>query len=36
MMLTEYDYTGGSNGLSLRPLLQIADVDAGAAGRILF
>ena len=27
-MLTEYDYTGGSNGLSLRPLLQIADVDA--------
>jgi len=27
MMLTEYDYTGGSNGLSLRPLLQIADVD---------
>ncbi|MCY3779388.1 MAG: branched-chain amino acid ABC transporter permease [Chloroflexi bacterium] len=28
MMLTEYDYTGGSNGLSLRPLLQIADVDA--------
>ena len=26
-MLTEYDYTGGSNGLSLRPLLQIADVD---------
>ncbi len=28
MMLTEYDYTGGSNGLSLRPLLQISDVDA--------
>ncbi len=28
MMLTEYDYTGGSNGLSLRPLLQIADIDA--------
>ena len=28
MMLTEYDYTGGSNGLSLRPLLQVADVDA--------
>ncbi len=28
MMLTEYDYTGGSNGLSLRPLLQIADVNA--------
>lgn len=28
MMLTEYDYTGGSNGLSLRPLLQITDVDA--------
>ena len=28
MMLTEYDYTGGSNGLSLRPLLQIEDVDA--------
>ena len=27
MMLTEYDYTGGSNGLSLRPLLKIADVD---------
>ena len=27
VMLTEYDYTGGSNGLSLRPLLQIADVD---------
>lgn len=27
IMLTEYDYTGGSNGLSLRPLLQIADVD---------
>ena len=27
MMLTEYDYTGGSNGLSLRPLLQIADVN---------
>ena len=27
MMLTEYDYTGGSNGLSLRPLLQISDVD---------
>ncbi len=26
-MLTEYDYTGGSNGLSLRPLLQVADVD---------
>ncbi len=26
-MLTEYDYTGGSNGLSLRPLLQIADVN---------
>ena len=26
--LTEYDYTGGSNGLSLRPLLDIADVDA--------
>ena len=28
MMLTEYDYTGGSNGLSLRPLLEIADVNA--------
>ena len=28
MMLTEYDYTGGSNGLSLRPLLEIADSDA--------
>ncbi len=28
MMLTEYDYTGGSNGLSLRPLLQIEDVNA--------
>ncbi|MDE2778008.1 MAG: branched-chain amino acid ABC transporter permease [Chloroflexota bacterium] len=28
IMLTEYDYTGGSNGLSLRPLLQIADVNA--------
>ena len=27
MMLTEYDYTGGSNGLSLRPLLQVADVN---------
>ncbi|MCY3574135.1 MAG: branched-chain amino acid ABC transporter permease [Chloroflexi bacterium] len=27
VMLTEYDYTGGSNGLSLRPLLQIADVE---------
>ena len=27
MMLTEYDYTGGSNGLSLRPLLEIADVN---------
>ena len=27
MMLTEYDYTGGSNGLSLRPLLQIEDVN---------
>ncbi len=26
MMLTEYDYTGGSNGLSLRQLLEIADV----------
>lgn len=26
-MLTEYDYTGGSNGLSLRPLLQVADVN---------
>jgi len=28
VMLTEYDYTGGSNGLSLRPLLEIADVNA--------
>ena len=28
VMLTEYDYTGGSNGLSLRPLLQVADVDS--------
>ena len=27
-MLTEYDYTGGSNGLSLRPLIQVAEVDA--------
>ena len=27
MMLTEYDYTGGSNGLSLRPLLDVADVN---------
>ncbi len=27
VMLTEYDYTGGSNGLSLRPLLTVADVD---------
>ena len=26
--LTEYDYTGGSNGLSLRRLIDIADVDA--------
>ena len=26
-MLTEYDYTGGSNGLSLRPLIQVAEVD---------
>ncbi|MDE2857410.1 MAG: branched-chain amino acid ABC transporter permease [Chloroflexota bacterium] len=26
-MLTEYDFTGGSNGLSLRPLLEVADVD---------
>ena len=25
--LTEYDYTGGSNGLSLRRLIDIADVD---------
>ncbi len=28
VMLTEYDYTGGSNGLSLRRLVDIADVDA--------
>ena len=27
-VLTEYDYTGGSNGLSLRRLIDIADVDA--------
>lgn len=27
-VLTEYDYTGGSNGLSLRRLVDIADVDA--------
>ena len=26
-MLTEYDYTGGSNGLSLRPLIEVAEVD---------
>jgi branched-chain amino acid transport system permease protein len=26
-MLTEYDYTGGSNGLSLRPLVQTGDVN---------
>ncbi len=26
--LTEYDYTGGSNGLSLRRLIDMADVDA--------
>jgi branched-chain amino acid transport system permease protein len=26
-MLTEYDYTGGSNGLSLRPLIQTGDVN---------
>ena len=35
MMLTEYDYTGGSNGLSLRPLLNIADVNAARQVRIL-
>jgi len=28
VMLTEYDYTGGSNGLSLRRLIDMADVDA--------
>lgn len=28
VMLTEYDYTGGSNGLSLRRLVDMADVDA--------
>jgi len=28
VMLTEYDYTGGSNGLSLRRLVDVADVDA--------
>ena len=28
VMLTEYDYTGGSNGLSLRPLVVLSDVDA--------
>lgn len=27
VMLTEYDYTGGSNGLSLRPLLQLDNPD---------
>lgn len=26
IMLTEYDYTGGSNGLSLRPLVETGDV----------
>lgn len=28
VMLTEYDYTGGSNGLSLRPLVVMSDGDA--------
>lgn len=27
IMLTEYDYTGGSNGLSLRPLVETGNVD---------
>ena len=34
-MLTEYDYTGGSNGLSLRPLIEVAEVDTAPANRIL-